>query len=81
MMFQTIENIILLAEKDDMSYYLRFLEDVFLYMEKYHYEMAMKTVLNEISQILEKDFEEIKDKALLLDYCATYEKRKRKQLS
>lgn len=75
MMFQMIENIILLAEKDDMSYYLRFLEDVFPYMEKYHYEIAMKTVLNEISQILEKDFGEVKDKALLLDYRAACEKK------
>ncbi len=79
-MFQTIENIILLAEKDDMSYYLHFLEDVFPYMEKYHYEIAMKTVLNEISQILEKNFGEVKDKALLLDYRATCEKKKDKAI-
>lgn len=75
MIFQTIENLIVLAEKDDMSYYLRFLEDVFPYMEKYHYEIGMKTVLNEIHQILDMPFGEIKDKALFLDYCAACEKK------
>ncbi len=75
MMFQTIENLIVLAEKDDMSYYLRFLEDVFPYMEKYHYEIGMKTVLNEIHQILDMPFGEIKNKALFLDYCAACEKK------
>ncbi len=80
MMFQTIENIILSVEKDDMSYYLRFLENVFPYMEKYHYEIGMKTVLNEIRQILEKSFGELKDKALLLDYRAACEKKKDKAI-
>lgn len=37
-MFQTVENIIHLIEKDDISKYLLFLEDVFPYMEKYHYK-------------------------------------------
>ena len=74
-MFQTIENLILLAEKDDMLYYLRFLEDVFPYMEKYHYEIGMKKILHEMSQILEKSFGEIKDKVLYLDYCAACEKK------
>lgn len=79
-LFQTVENIILLAEKDDMAYYLRFLEDVFPYMEKYHYEIGMKTVLNEIHQILDMPFGEIKDKALFLDYCATCEKKVEKAI-
>ena len=74
-MFQTIENLILLAEKDDMLYYLRFLEDVFPYMEKYHYEIGMKKILYEISQILDIPFGETKDKALYLDYCAACEKK------
>ena len=74
-MFQTIENLILLTEKDDILYYLRFLEDVFPYMEKYHYEIGMKKILHEMSQILEKSFGEIKDKVLYLDYCAACEKK------
>ncbi len=72
-MFQTIENLILLAERDDMVYYLRFLEDVFPYMEKCHYKIGMKTVLNEIHQILDMSFVEAKDKVLYLDYCAACE--------
>ncbi len=80
MMFQTIENLIVLAEKDDMSYYLRFLEDVFPYMEKYHYKIGMKTLLNEIHQILDMPFGEIKDKALFLDYCAACEKKVEKAI-
>ena len=79
-MFQTIENLILLAEKDDMAYYLRFLEDVFPYMGKYHYEIGMKKILYEISQILEKSFGETKDKALYLDYCAACEKKTNKAI-
>jgi len=79
-MFQTIENLILLTEKDDILYYLRFLEDVFPYMEKYHYEIGMKKILHEMSQILEKSFGEIKDKALYLDYCAACEKKRNKAI-
>ena len=79
-MFQTIENLILLAEKDDMLYYLRFLEDVFPYMEKYHYEIGMKKILYEISQILDIPFGETKDKALYLDYCAACEKKTNKAI-
>jgi hypothetical protein len=37
-MFQTIENAIDLAGKDDIPFYLLLLEDAFQYMEKYHYE-------------------------------------------
>ncbi len=80
-MFQTIENLISLAEKDDMVYYLCFLEDVFPYMEKYHYEIGMKTVLNEIHQILDMPFGKIKDKTLYLDYCAACEKKTDKAIS
>ena len=79
-MFRTIENLILLAEKDDMAYYLHFLEDVFPYMEKYHYEIGMKKILYEMSQILEKSFGETNDKALYLDYCAACEKKRDKAI-
>ena len=79
-LFQTVENIILLAEKDDMAYYLRFLEDVFPYIEKYHYKIGMKIVLYEINQILEKSSGETKDKALYLDYCAACEKKVEKAI-
>ena len=79
-MFQTIENLIALAEKDDVAYYLHFLEDVFPYMEKYHYEIGMKKILYEISQILDIPFGETKDKAFYLDYCAACEKKTNKTI-
>ena len=79
-MFQTIENLILLAKKDDILYYLRFLEDVFPYMEKYHYKIGMKKILYEMIQILDIPFGEIKDKALYLDYCAACEKKTNKAI-
>lgn len=47
-MFQTVENIIHLIDKDDMSKYLLFLEDVFPYMEKYHYQKGMKEIIREL---------------------------------
>jgi len=50
------------------------------YMEKYHYEIGMKTILNEIHQILNIPFGEIKDKALYLDYCAACEKNTNKAI-
>ena len=49
-MFQTVENIIHLIDKDDMSKYLLFLEDVFPYMEKYHYQKDMKEIIREFVQ-------------------------------
>ena len=36
-LFGMIETIIDLIENDDMDFYLRFLEDVFPYMEKYEF--------------------------------------------
>lgn len=44
-MFQTVERIMDEAGKDDLPGYLRFLEDVFPYMEKYHYESGMRKIL------------------------------------
>ena len=38
-------------ENDDMPYYLRFLEDTFPYMDKYHDLQGMKLVLNELSAL------------------------------
>ena len=40
--FQTVENIMFFIEKDDIPQYLLFLEDVFPYMEKYHYQKSIK---------------------------------------
>ena len=42
LLFSTTLNINDLIEVDDKEFYLRFLEDAFAYMDKYHYEEGMK---------------------------------------
>ena len=78
-MFQTVENIIDMIDKDDMDFYLLFLENVFPYMEKYHYEQGMHLILSELSKFLEQQLLGTnKDRALLLDYKAALEKNTEK---
>lgn len=59
-----------------MPTYLRFLEDVFPYMENYHYYPGMELVLDTLSALL-KDAATgtVSDRALLLSYQAAYEKK------
>lgn len=74
-LFDTIEMIIDLIENDDMDFYLRFLEDVFPYMEKYEFSNLRHIVTEKLSLLLSNDaVGTISDRALLLDYCATLEK-------
>ena len=75
-LFQTIETIINLIDNDDMPFYLRFVEDVFPYMEKYHYTQGMELVLKHLSELLKNDaVGSISDRALLMDYRACCEKK------
>ena len=63
-----------LIDKDDISKYLLFLEDVFPYMEKYHYQKGMKEIIRELKQLLKgNNHGTSSDRALLLDYQATME--------
>ena len=75
-LFQTIESVIVQIENDDMPVYLRFLEDVFPYMENYHYYQGMELVLDKLSTLL-KDLTvgSVSDRALLLSYQAAHEKK------
>ena len=74
--FQTVENIIHLIEKDDIPRYLLFLEDVFPYMEKFHYQKGMKEIIRELKQLLKGDHHgTVADQALLLDYQAAIEEK------
>ena len=74
-MFQTVERIMDEAGKDDLPGYLRFLEDVFPYMEKYHYESGMRKILKELENLLKEEYcGSVSDRALLLDYSAAMEK-------
>lgn len=80
-MFQTVENIIDMIHKDEMDFYLLFLEDVFPYMEKYHYKQGMNHILAELSNLLERQLLGTnKDRALLLDYKAALEKKPEKAI-
>ena len=75
LLFDTIETIIDLIENDDMDFYLRFLEDVFPYMEKYEFTNLRHIVTEKLSLLLSNDaVGTISDRALLLDYRATLEK-------
>lgn len=69
LMFKTIENVIGIAEKDDMSAYLLFLKDAFPYMEKYAYRTGMEIIISELQSLCYNN----EDKAMLLDYKAAYE--------
>ena len=80
-MFQTVENIMHLIKKDDVSRYLLFLEDVFPYMEKFHYQKGMKEILRELKQLLKGGHHgTAADQALLLDYQAVMEEKTEKAI-
>ena len=73
-LFQTTENIIQFIEKDDIPQYLLFLEDVFPYMEKYHYQKGMKKIIQELQHFIKANtYGTASDHALLLDYQAALE--------
>ena len=75
-LFQTIETIINLIDNDDMPFCLRFVEDVFPYMEKFHYAQGMDLVLKHLTELMKDDVVgSISDRALLMDYRACCEKK------
>ena len=80
-LFQTVENIMLFIEKDDIPQYLLFLEDVFPYMEKYHYQKGMKKIIQELQHFIKANtYGTASDRALLLDYQATLEPKTEKAI-
>lgn len=68
-MFKVIENIILLAEKDDTDKYKIFIKDAFAYMEKYAYKSGMKLIISKLEIMANNN----DDRALLFDYKSTYD--------
>lgn len=81
MLFQTVENVICSAFKDDQVAYLRFLEDVFPYMEKYGYTQGMDLILKELTGMLgEQGIGTISDRVLLLDYQSVCEENLNKAI-
>lgn len=70
-----------LIEKDDVPRYLVFLEDIFPYMEKFHYQKGMKEILRELKQLLKGGHHgTAADQALLLDYQAAMEEKTEKAI-
>ena len=68
-------------EKDDIPQYLLFLEDVFPYMEKYHYQKGMKKIIQELQHFIKANtYGTASDRALLLDYQATLEPKTEKAI-
>ncbi len=75
-LFQMVESMIERIENDDMPVYLRFLEDTFPYMDKYHDLQGMELVLNELSALLkDKSIGSASDRALLISFRAYCEKK------
>ncbi len=80
-LFQTIETIIKLIDNDDMLFYLRFVEDVFPYMEKFHYAQGMELVRKHLTEILKDNaVGTVADRALLMEYRAFCEKKPEKAI-
>ena len=80
-LFLTIENIIREISDDNTPAYLSFLEDVFPYMEKYHYTTGMELVINKLSELLtDETVGRSTDRALLLDYRAACEEKTEKAI-
>ena len=77
--FGTVENIIKFAVKDKPEFYLRFIEDVFPYMDNYDYKNGMKIIIDEMEKSLNKD-SNTRDKALLLDYKSYFETDYKKKI-
>ena len=80
-LFQTIGNIIVLIEKDDIPKYLLFLENAFPYMDNYNYHKGMKGIIQELKVLLKtKSIGTNSDLALLLDFQATLETKPEKAI-
>lgn len=80
-LFQTVGNIMRMMEKDDLTKYLLFLEDVFPYMEKYRYRKGTKEIILEMKQLLKgNENGSATDRALLLDYQACMETKPEKAI-
>ena len=80
-LFQTIGNIIVLTEKDDIPKYLLFLENAFPYMDNYNYHKGMNGIIQELKCLLKtKSIGTDSDRALLLDFQATLETKPEKAI-
>lgn len=80
-LFLTIENIIREIADDNTPAYLSFLEDVFRYMEKYHYTAGMELIIGKLSGLLtDETVGRSTDRAVLLDYRAACEEKTEKAI-
>ncbi|MBP1564883.1 MAG: tetratricopeptide repeat protein [Oscillospiraceae bacterium] len=70
-LFEIVESVIRYAEKDNLSLYIRFIEDAFSYMEKYKYESGMRLIVSEMDMY--KNKLSPNDFALLYDCKSTVE--------
>ncbi|MBQ6024933.1 MAG: Archaeal ATPase [Lachnospiraceae bacterium] len=70
-LFEIIINVIRFSIKDDIPYYLRFIEDAFVYMGNYRCLKGMNLIIREMDGILEDSCTgTASDRALLYDFKA-----------
>lgn len=68
-LFETVSNIMDITAKDDVPYYILFIQDSFTYMENYYYESGMRKIVNELECLLkEKENRTAKNTALLYSF-------------
>ena len=73
-MFQIIENTIRFVRKDDLLYYIRFLEDAFPYMGNYEYRDGMQMIITQLETLFATDSIACnEDQSLLLLFKAELE--------
>lgn len=53
-LFEVIESVIRYAEKDNLAFYIRFIENAFSYMEKYKCESGMRLIVTEMSKYVDE---------------------------
>lgn len=71
-LFQTIDSIMASIDKDDATFFLKFIEDAFAYMDTYSYESGMRSIIEEMDILLAgSGFEPNADHALLYDFKST----------
>jgi len=74
MLFETVMNMVELLIIDDKAFYLRFMEDAFTYMDKYHFVEGMEKIVLEMEELLKDSaVGKVEDRALLYDCKAALE--------
>lgn len=78
----TMDKVIEMIEIDDVPQYLRFLGNVFQFMEKYQHRIGMDAVIEAMEQLLSEPTNGTpSQRALYLDCCAAVERDRKKSIA